>query len=101
MSKFSDFLVNTLLPAFETLGESKLEQVLQADHDTDPTNYAADIVGLYATLSRLHPLVLKTATKVDDAIFDLLKTAVVNSAAANGIVLPPQVTPPVAETPAA
>lgn len=87
MSAFSDFLLNTLSGALTTIGESKLEQVLQQLHDKDKAQYEAAIRGGHALVLALLPVVVKTGTKIDDAIINALDDAIKVSASVNGIIL--------------
>ena len=87
MSAFTDFLINSLSGALETIGETKLEQVLQQLHDKNPVQYEAAVRGGHALVLALQPIVLKTGTKIDDAIVAALDEALTKSAANNGITL--------------
>ncbi len=87
MSAFTEFLINTLSGALTTIGESKLEQVLQQLHDKNPAEYEAAIRGGHALVVALLPLTQKTGTKIDDAFINALEDALNVSAAANGITL--------------
>lgn len=88
MSAFTDFLLGTLTGALETVGESKLEAILQDLHDSNEADYNACINGLHAGVGHLLPLVAKSKNKIDDAIVKALNEAVDASAAANNIVFP-------------
>lgn len=87
MAAISEFLLNILSGAIESVGESKLVEVLQKLHDNAPDEYRAAIFGGHALASRLKPLVAKSGTKIDDALVDALHDAIHTSAAANGVVL--------------
>ncbi len=87
MSAIKDFLLNSLSGALETLGESKLEEVLQSLYDKDKVQYEAAVRGGHALVLALQPVVAKTGTKIDDAIVNALADAIKDSAAANDIVL--------------
>ena len=87
MSKFTDFLINSLSSTLETLGESKLEEVLQQLHNKDKVQYEAAIRRGHVLVLALIPVVEKTGTKIDDAIVNALNEAINDSAEANGIVL--------------
>lgn len=87
MSAFTEFLLSTLSGALTTVGESKLEEVLQQLHDKDPIQYEAAIKGGNALVIALLPCVAKTGTKIDDAIVNALADAIKVSASANNIIL--------------
>lgn len=85
---FVEFLLSTLTGALETIGETKLVEVLQQLHDKNPDQYKAAILGGKAMVTALLPIVQKTGTKIDDAIINALDEAIATSAANNGITLP-------------
>lgn len=87
MSAFTDFLLGTLTGALQTVGESKLEALLQDLHDSNPADYAGAITGGHALVKHLLPLVAKSSNKIDDAIVNALDEAINASAAANGVTL--------------
>lgn len=80
-----EFLLNLLSSALESVGESKLEEILQKLHDTHPDQYKGVIYGGQALVNGLLPLVSSTGTKIDDAFLSALSDAIRDSAAANGI----------------
>lgn len=82
-SWFQEFLLGTLVGALETIGESKLIEVLQKLHDSDITAYNAAISGGYALVTALQPLVAGSGTKIDDAFVNALAEAIAASAEAN------------------
>jgi hypothetical protein len=88
MSAFTDFLINTLSSSLETIGESKLDELLQTLHDKHPDQYEAAIFGGVALVNALLPLTKTSATKIDDAIVQALDEALKASATANQLVLP-------------
>lgn len=87
MSAFTDFLFNAFSGALETVGESKLIEILQQLHDSNPDDYKAAIFGGHALTKHLVPIVTKSSTKIDDAILGAIQEAVKQSAANNGVVL--------------
>ncbi len=80
-----DFLVNLFSAALQTAGESKLIEILQDLHDSNPDDYKAAITGGHALVKHLVPLVTKSKSKIDDAIINALDDAINQSAAANGV----------------
>lgn len=91
MSPIFKALFKTLLEGgaeiVETVAESKLVEVLQHLHDTNPDAYKAAIHGGNALVKALKPITDGTATQLDDAVIDSLHNAIATSAAANGIEL--------------
>jgi hypothetical protein len=83
MSTFTDFLLNTLSSSLETIGETKLVEVLQQLHDKNPEQYQAAILGGQALVTALLPIVSKTGTKIDDAIVKALSEAIATSSSLN------------------
>lgn len=78
-----EFLLNLLSSSLETIGESKLVEVLQQLHDKNPGQYKVAILGGLQLVIALEPVVLGTGTKIDDAIIKALREAIETSAAAN------------------
>lgn len=72
----------------EQVGESKLEEVLQQLHDSDETRYNQAVVGGWALVSALEPLVEKTKTSIDDMLVNGIKDAISASAKTNDVELP-------------
>lgn len=85
MSAFTDFLVGTLTGTIQTIGESKLESILQDLHDSNETDYKATIALGVAFFAKISPLVEKSKNKIDDAILGAMKDAVEKSAKLNGV----------------
>ncbi len=83
-----EFLLGTLTGALQSIGESKLVDVLQQLHDKDAERYKAAILGGKALVVALAPLVDGTGTKIDDALLNALGDAIETSASNNGITLP-------------
>lgn len=84
---FLELILGAVTGAITTIGESKFEDVLQELHDKDLDAYKAVIAAGHAFVSKLKPLVLKSATKIDDAVLSAVEQAVTASAAKNGITL--------------
>ena len=78
-----EFLLNLLASSLETVGETKLVEVLQKLHDKNPAQYKVAILGGLQLVLALSPVVLTTGTKIDDAIIKSLKEAIETSAANN------------------
>ena len=78
-----ELLFNLFSSSLETIGESKLEEILQKLHDKNPGQYKVAILGGLQLVLALEPLVLTTGTKIDDAIVKALKEAINVSAKSN------------------
>lgn len=81
------FFLNLVAGAFADAGETQLEVVLQKLHDTNPGQYKAAVIAGLELVKILQPLVDKSVSKIDDAFLSALKDALVDSAAANNVVL--------------
>ena len=80
-----EFLLNFVASSLESIGESKLVEVLQKLHDSNRDQYLAALLGGRALVFALDPLADTTKTQIDDAIISSLKDAINRSALANGI----------------
>lgn len=80
-----EFLLGSLTGAIATIGESKLEDALQDLHDKDPKGYKAVIAAGDLFVTKITPIVQKSATKIDDAVLTALGDAIKSSASKNGI----------------
>ncbi len=87
MKGLLELLLNSLTGTLQTVGETKLVEVLADLHEKNPTQYHAAIQGGNALVTALTPLVAKTGTKIDDALVAALKEAIDKSAAQNGVSL--------------
>lgn len=87
MSALTELLVNTLSVSIETLGESKLVDVLNTFHKNDPVQYEKCLRGGYQFAQALTTLVDKTKTPIDNIFAQAIKEAIETSAAQNGITL--------------
>jgi hypothetical protein len=87
MSAFSDFLMKAILPTIESVGESKLVDLLQEFHDTDEEKYRATIIAGSAFIKPLIDYASKTTNTIDDGIVEAIHEAILVSALRNGIAL--------------
>lgn len=71
--------------AIETLGETKLIEVLQKLHDKDKVKYQAAIIAGFAFVRAVKPMTDGTATKIDDLFLNGLLDAIEASAELNGM----------------
>lgn len=83
-----EFLLNTLLPTLESLGESKLEELLDQLSEKEGENFALDVIGTYNLFTRLSILAKKTKSKIDDGIIDTVIEALEATAEKHDIDLP-------------
>ena len=88
MPKIKEVLVAAMLPAIKLVGKAELEAVLSGiqSHNTDDI-YRNTLQGLYSNFLLLKQVAVKSKTKVDDGLIDLVLEAVQESADASGIVL--------------
>lgn len=84
---FLELLLGTVTGALTTVGESKLEEALQKLHDQDPESYKVALSAGKLFVSKIKPLVEKSATKIDDAVLSALGQAIDDSAKANNVEL--------------
>ena len=87
MANWKETLFNLFAGTVETVGESKLIEVLQSLHDTNLEQYKAAIFGGVALTKALAPLVEKSGTKVDDVFIKAISEALEQSAKNNGVEL--------------
>lgn len=80
-----ELIFNLLAGSLQAIGESKLVEVLQQLHDKNPAQYQVAILGGLQLVLALEPLVLKTGTKIDDAIVKALREAIETSAKTNSV----------------
>ena len=88
MSKVKEIMVAAILPAIKEVGKIEMKQVFSGikDHYT-PEMYRNTLRGLHSNFLLLRQVSVKTKTKVDDGIIDIIIEAVKESADSDGIVL--------------
>jgi len=88
MPKIKEIIVEAVLPAIKAVGKVEMEGVLSGikEHNT-PEIYKNTLQGLHSDFSLLKEVAIKTKTRVDDGIVDLILEAVQESADADGIAL--------------
>lgn len=86
MSKIKEILVAAVLPAFKEMGRLEMEAVLthMTTYQT-PEVYRDTLRTLYASFSLLKEASVKSKTKIDDGIIDIVLGAVEDTAAKAGI----------------
>jgi hypothetical protein len=88
MSKIRELIVAAVLPAIKTAGKMEMENVLSGikEHNT-PEVYRNTLQGLHSNFLLLKEVALKSKSKFDDGIVDLVLEAVEVTANTDGIVL--------------
>lgn len=88
MSHIREKIVAAILPAIKAVGKIEMETVLLGiKRNNTPEIYNNTLRGLHANFSLLKTAAIKTSTRVDDGIIDLVLEAVKDTAEADGIVL--------------
>ena len=87
LAALKESAVNSLTQTIETLGESKMEQGLQILHEKDLDAYKADISASKVLVTHLQPIVLASATKIDDMALAIIWDAATASAKTNNVSL--------------
>lgn len=88
MTKIHEIMVSAILPAIKAVGKLEMENVLSGIKEQNGMEvYQNTLHGIYSGFSLLKTTALKTRTRIDDGIVDLVLEAVKESAANNKIVL--------------
>ena len=88
MSKIHEIMVTAILPAIKAVGKLEMENVLSGIKEQNGVEaYLTTVHRLYFSFSLLKEAAIKTKTRIDDGIVDLVLEAVKESAANNKIVL--------------
>ena len=89
MSKIKEVIVATILPAIKEVGKVEIKHVLAGIKEHNQMDvYKNTLFGLHANFSLLREVAVKSKTKIDDGIIDLLLEAVQESADADNIIFP-------------
>jgi hypothetical protein len=89
MAKIKEVIVATLLPAIKEVGKIEIKHVLAGIKEHNEIEvYKNTLFSLHANFTLLREAAVKTKTKIDDGIIDLLLEAVHESAEADKITLP-------------
>lgn len=86
-SKLSEIIIAALTPALETIGESKLEALLQNIHDKNPTMFATRLQGAHSLFVELQSEAATSKTPIDDAVAGAVVEAIEASAKTNSVTL--------------
>jgi len=88
MPKIHEIMVTAILPAIKAVGKLEMENVLSdVKEQNGMETYQNILRAIYSGFSLLKEAAVKTKTRIDDGIVDLVLEAVKESAAANEIVL--------------
>ena len=88
MSKIKEVIVAAVLPAIKAVGKMEMEHVLEnIKKNNSQEIYHATLQGLYSNFTLLKDAALKTKTKIDDGIVDLVLEAVEETASDDQIIL--------------
>jgi hypothetical protein len=81
-------IIETVLPTIKAVGKIEMEDVLSGikEHNTVEV-YKNTLQGLHANFSLLKEAAIKTKSKLDDGIIDLVLEAVKETADEEGIIL--------------
>ncbi len=88
MSKIKEIIVAAVLPTIKAVGKVEMENVFSGIKKNQSSDIYQNILkGLHSDFSILRVAALKSKTKIDDGIIDLMLEAIKESAEADGIVL--------------
>lgn len=86
--KIQEILAAAVLPAFKAVGKAEMENVLSTiKKNNSEETYKNALVGLHANFNLLKEITVKTKTKIDDGIVDIVLESVKETAEADGILL--------------
>lgn len=88
MSKIKEAIVEAIMPVIKTAGRIEMENVLSSikEHNNNET-YKNVLQGIHSNFSLLKEAALKTKTKIDEGIIDLVLEAVNEKAEMDNVVL--------------
>lgn len=83
-----EIIVASVMPVVKIIGKSELEKVLQniQDHNT-PEVYANTLKSIHSSFLLLKEVAIRSKTKIDDGVIDLVLEAVEESAEDDNITL--------------
>lgn len=86
MSKLQELLVSIVLPAFKEVAKTQFKDVLSKiqEHNT-PEVYQNTLKSLNSSFLLLNDVAVKSKTKIDDAVIDVVLDAVQESAAEDSV----------------
>lgn len=88
MSKIKEAIVEAIMPVIKTAGRIEMENVLSSikEHNNSEA-YKNILQGIHSNFSLLKEAALKTKTKIDEGIIDLVLEAVNEKAETDNIIL--------------
>ncbi|HLP39472.1 hypothetical protein [Lacibacter sp.] len=88
MAEIKEILATAMIPVIKRVGKLEMKEVLSTikEHNTAEV-YRNTLQGLYSNFSLLKFVTIKTKSRFDDGIVDLVLEAVKENADADGIVL--------------
>ena len=88
MSKIKEAIVEAIMPVIKTAGKVEMDNVLSniKEHNNSET-YKNVLLGIHSNFSLLKEAALKTKTKIDEGIIDLVLEAVSEKAEIENIIL--------------
>lgn len=90
MSKIKEAIVEAILPVIKTAGKIEMENVLSNIKEHNDNKIYKDLLqGIHSNFSLLKEAALKTKTKIDEGIIDLVLEAVSDKAETDNIPLAP------------
>ena len=88
MSKIKEAIVASVLPTIKEIGKLEIENVFTGIKANNSAEfYKNTLLELHANFSVLKDVAVKTSTKIDDGIIDLVLEAVRENAKSGGIIL--------------
>ena len=88
MAEIQEILVKAVLPIVKAVGKVEMEHVLWGVKENNSMEtYRNTLQGLHSDFSLLKEIALKSETRIDDGIIDLVLEAVKETAEADGITL--------------
>ena len=88
MPKLKEIIVEAALPALKAVGKAEMEIALSGiKKNNSPETYKTVLQGLFSDFTLLKEVTLKTKSRIDDGIVELVLQAVQETADADGITL--------------
>ena len=88
MSKIKEAIVEAIIPVIKTAGKIEMENVLSSiKENNNNETYKNVLQGIHSNFSLLKEAALKTKTKIDEGIIDLVLEAVNEKAETDNIIL--------------
>lgn len=88
MSKIKEAIVEAIMPVIKTAGKIEMENVLSSiKENNNNETYKNVLQGIHSNFSLLKIAALKTKTKIDEGIIDLVLEAVNEKAETDNIIL--------------